>query len=301
MWKTSLKMVTESSKLMTDPSFFPWLITTASRSVIGTARDLNKAEAAVSGIRSAGGSLKLLQLDLASLSSIRAAAVDLLNTGLNFDIVIANAGVMATPEGKTEDGFEMQFGTNAIGHFVLINRISPLLHSGSRIILLSSAAHAVADVNLDDINFEKSSYDPWIAYGRSKTAVAQLAVEFERRLASKGIHATAVHPGAIQTELQRHYGKELDDAIIQKTNEANARRGLPPFQWKTVQQGAATTVWCAAVAQEEEIGGKFCEDCHVTEINDSEGVTNGVRSYVFDKKKTEALWTKIEELVHEKF
>ncbi|CZZ00586.1 TPA: SDR family NAD(P)-dependent oxidoreductase [Enterobacter hormaechei] len=274
-------------------------------SVTGTARNLKKAEAAVSEIRSvarnSGGSLDLLELDLASLSSVVAAADSLLAAQQRFDIVIANAGVMATPEGKTADGFETQIGINFIGHFVFIRRLIPIMNAGSRIILLSSAAHAISDVDTDDLNFESTAYDPWLAYGRSKTAVALLAVELERRYGSHGIHAASVHPGAIQTELQRHYSKEVDEAFIAQINEANVKRGLPPFQWKTLQQGAATTVWAAAVASASDIAGKYCENCHVAGINDSEGVTDGVRTYAQDPVHASALWNEAERLVKEKF
>ncbi|EGT5662848.1 SDR family NAD(P)-dependent oxidoreductase [Cronobacter dublinensis] len=274
-------------------------------SVTGTARNLKKAETAVRKIRSVAqnsrGSLDLIELDLASLSSVVAAADRLLAAQHRFDIVIANAGVMATPEGKTTDGFETQIGTNFIGHFVLIKRLLPLLNAGSRIILLSSAAHAISDVDTGDLNFETTAYDPWLAYGRSKTAVALLAVELERRYGSQGIHSASVHPGAIQTELQRHYSKEVDEAFIAQINEANAKRGLPPFQWKTVQQGAATSVWAAAVASATEIAGKYCENCHVADINDSEGVTDGVRSYAQDPVHASALWDEAERLIKDKF
>ncbi|HHA2320319.1 TPA: SDR family NAD(P)-dependent oxidoreductase [Enterobacter ludwigii] len=274
-------------------------------SVTGTARNLKKAETAVSDIRllaaESAGSFHLIEMDLAALNSVCAATDSLLNSNQHFDIVIANAGVMATPEGKTADGFETQMGTNFIGHFVFIKRLIPALNPGARIILLSSLAHAIADVNIEDLNFELTPYDPWIAYGHSKTAVALLAVELERRYGSQNIHAASVHPGAIQTELQRHYSKEVDEAFIAEINKANARRGLPPFQWKTVQQGAATTVWAAAAASVSDIAGKYCENCHVADINNSEGVSDGVRSYAQDPAHASALWDAAERLVKEKF
>lgn len=273
--------------------------------IVGTARNLPKAEKATLPVREAaqarGSSLDLIQLDLADLSNVRKAADQLIAEGRQFDIVIANAGVMATPFGHTKEGFETQFGTNFIGHFVFINRIASLIRSGGRVVTLSSAAHAISDVNLNDPNFEKADYDEWVAYGRSKTAVALLAVEFDRRYRYRGIRATAVHPGAVQTELQRHYSPEIDEAFIKQINEANAAQGLPPFQWKTIPQGAATTVWAAVVAPAAAVGGRYCEDCHVAEINDSEGVTNGVRSYALNAEHAAALWAKGEELTGEQF
>src|ERR1700691_3646765 len=167
--------------------------------VVGAARDLSKAQAATQQVRAQaanGGSLELVQLDLASLDSVRRCADGLLAAGKSFDLIIANAGVMACPQGKTVDGFETQFGTNHLGHFVLVNRIASLLKAGSRLVNLSSAGHRYADVDLDDPNFEHSPYEEFIAYGRSKTANVLFSVEFDRRHKARGVRATAVHPGA---------------------------------------------------------------------------------------------------------
>src|SRR5713101_6945981 len=142
--------------------------------VVGAARDLNKATAATEQVKkdtaANGGSFKLVELDLANLKSVRACADALLAKGQPFDVVIANAGVMATPFGHTADGFETQFGTNHLGHFVLVNRIAPLVRKGGRLINLASAGHRFSNVDLEDPNFERTPYDPWVAYGRSKTA-----------------------------------------------------------------------------------------------------------------------------------
>ena len=175
--------------------------------VVGAARDLAKAKAATAEVRAGaanGGGLQLVELDLASLASVRDCADALIADGGRFDLVIANAGVMACPFGKTADGFETQFGTNHLGHFVLVNRIAALMNPKSRLVNLSSAGHRYSDVDLDDPNFERTPYDPWIGYGRSKTANILFAVEFDRRHKASGVAATAVHPGGIQTELSRH-------------------------------------------------------------------------------------------------
>src|ERR1700757_1038220 len=144
--------------------------------VVGAARDLEKAKAATATVQkdaaANGGSLELIELDLASLKSVRACADGLLEKGEPFDVVIANAGVMATPFGHTADGFETQFGTNHLGHFVLVNRIASLLRPGGRLISLSSSGHRFANVDLEDPNFERTPYEPFVAYGRSKTANA---------------------------------------------------------------------------------------------------------------------------------
>src|SRR5271155_1304112 len=185
--------------------------------VIGAARDLAKAQAATKQVRAQaanGGSLQVVQLDLASLDSVRRCADGLLAAGKPFDVIIANAGVMACPKGTTVDGFETQLGTNHLGHFVLVNRIASLLRRGSRLVNLSSAGHRYADVDLDDPNFEHSPYAEFIAYGRSKTANVLFAVEFDRRHKAQGVRATAVHPGGIQTELGRYMTSEVREKLI---------------------------------------------------------------------------------------
>src|SRR3984885_387515 len=172
--------------------------------VVGTARDLDKAKRTTSEVSKAaaesGSSFEVIELDLASLKSVRAAADKLVSDGRLFDVVIANAGVMATPLGKTEDGFETQFGTNHLGHFVFVNRIEKLIKDGGRLVNLSSAGHRFSNVDLNDPNFETTPYDPFVAYGRSKTANILFAVEFDRRHRDRGVRATAVHPGGIMTE-----------------------------------------------------------------------------------------------------
>lgn len=273
--------------------------------VVGAARDLAKAEKATAEVRAAaaagGGGFSTIQLDLASLASVRACADALVAEGRGFDVVIANAGVMAPPFGHTADGFETQFGTNHLGHFVLVNRIAPLLRDGGRLVSLSSAGHRYAVTDLDDPNFERMPYDPWIAYGRSKTANILFAVEFDRRHRGRGIRATAVHPGGIRTELGRHMRQEDEDALIASINETYAAVGLPPFVFKTIPQGAATSVWAAVVADGDEVGGVYCEDCHVAEIQKGEGLRDGVRPYALDPQRARALWARSEEMVGERF
>jgi len=246
--------------------------------VVGAARDLSKARAATEQVRSQatrGGSLQLVQLDLASLESVRGCAESLLAAAKPFDLIIANAGVMACPEGRTIDGFETQFGTNHLGHFVLVNR-------------------------LDDPNFERSPYAEFIAYGRSKTANVLFAVEFDRRHRARGVRATAVHPGVIHTELTRHMAPGELDKLIREIN-ASQPKGAPPFSWKSVPQGAATSLWAACVADAEAIGGRYCEDCHVADLATVPGLRSGVQPYAVDPERAQALWKKSEEWVGERF
>jgi NAD(P)-dependent dehydrogenase (short-subunit alcohol dehydrogenase family) len=274
--------------------------------VVGAARDLAKAERATSAIRAQaanGGALELVQLDLASLASVRACADALNADGRPFDVVIANAGVMRTPFGHTAEGFETQFGTNHLGHFVLVNRIAALMAPRGRLVNVASSGHRYADVDLDDPNFERTPYDPMIAYGRSKTANILFAVEFDRRHKARGVRATAVHPGGIKTELGRHTAPDELDRLVAQINAQLAADGQPPFQWKTVPQGAATSVWAAFVAPAENVAGRYCENCQVAEI--AEGplspVSPGVRPYALDPQRAKALWVKSEEMVGERF
>ena len=277
--------------------------------IIGAARDLNKAKTATAQVRKDaapnGGSFELTELDLASLKSVRACADRLMARGQSFDVVIANAGVMATPFGHTADGFETQFGTNHLGHFVLVNRIASLIRSGGRLVNLSSAGHRYSDVDLQDPNFESTPYDPFVAYGRSKTANILFAVAFDQRHRGRGVRAAAVHPGVIQTELGRHMDPAQLRTLVDNIKQQLSAEGKAPFEWKTIPQGAATSVWAGAVARAEEIGGQYCENCHVGRVVPDDttisGVSEGVRSYALDLKNADALWKKSEELVGESF
>ena len=265
--------------------------------VVGAARDLAKAREATAAI---GAGLSLVELDLASLASVRACADALLAADRGFDLIICNAGVMACPKGETADGFETQFGTNHLGHFLLVNRIASLLKPGGRLVNLASSGHRFSDVDLDDPNFERTEYAPFVAYGRSKTANILFAVEFDRRHRDRGIRAVAVHPGGIHTELARHMEPGTVEAMIKEINATQAP-GTPPFAFKTIPQGAATTVWAGLVAPAETIGGRYCEDCHVAELVEGGGIRAGVRAYALDPEHAKALWAKSEAMVGERF
>jgi NAD(P)-dependent dehydrogenase (short-subunit alcohol dehydrogenase family) len=277
--------------------------------VVGAARSLDKAKAATAQVRKDAaanrGSFELIELDLASLNSVHACADGLMAKGEPFDVVIANAGVMATPFGHTMDGFETQFGTNHLGHFLLVNRIASLIRPGGRLINLSSAGHRYSNVDLEDPNFESAPYEPFVAYGRSKTANILFAVAFDKRHRGRGVRAAAVHPGGIQTELGRYSDPSRIQKLIEQINEQLAAEGKGPFRWKTVPQGAATSVWAGVVASADEIGGQYCENCHVGKMVPDDvpitAISEGVRAYALDSKNAEALWKKSEEMVGESF
>jgi NAD(P)-dependent dehydrogenase (short-subunit alcohol dehydrogenase family) len=269
--------------------------------VVGAARDRAKAERATEPVRAQaanGGGLELAELDIASLASVRACADRLVADGRPFDAVIANAGVVTCPKSRTADGFETQFGTNHLGHFVLVNRLAPLLEPGARVVVLSSAGHRLSDVDLGDPNFEHTTYTEFRANGRSKTANALFAVAFDARHKARGVRAAAVHPGGIQTELGRHMTPEVMRQIIPVDDDGAPRI---PFRWKTIPQGAATTVWAGFVAEADGVGGRFCEDCHVAALSDDPDARGGVRAYALDRDHAEALWAKSEEMVKERF
>ena len=271
--------------------------------VIMTARDAAKGERAAATVRASaapGARVEVRELDLASLASIRAGADRLLAEGQPLNVLFANAGVMACPQGRTRDGFETQLGTNHIGHFVFVNKLAPLVARGApgRIVVTSSAGHRISDVDLDDPHFERTPYDPWIAYGRSKTANELFAVELDRRLKESGVRACALHPGGIQTELGRHMTPESTAAMMKIIADAG---GSTKFPNKTIPQGAATQVWAGVVADANEVGGQFCEDCAIARRNDEPAPFSGVRSYALDPARARALWARSEAWAREHF
>ena len=260
-------------------------------SVVGTVRTITRAAAVP-------GDFDLVECDLASLRSVHAAADRLLADGRRFDAIVANAGVMATPSGLTVGGFETQFGTNYLGHFTLVRDIAPLLVDGGRLVVLSSQAHRVADVDLDDPNFERTPYEPFVAYGRSKTASALLAVAFDRRHRARGIRAAAVMPGNSLTDLPRHFSQQQLQDLFAFVGKARAQAGLAPAVLKTVEQAAATSVWAAVVADKDAIGGRYLEDCAVAPVDDSTNpFADGVRSYALDADRAGQLWDRSEEWI----
>ena len=251
----------------------------------------------------AGMSLRLapsVDISLPIAASVRACANGLNAAGKTFDVIICNAGVMACPRGTTADGFETQFGTNHLGHFVLVNRIAGLLKDGGRLVNLASAGHRFSDVDLDDPNFETTPYTEFGAYGRSKTANVLFAVGFDARHKARGVRAAAVHPGVIQTELGRHMTPE----VMKQLMPPSAGDGPPDmsmFTFKSIPQGAATSVWTAIVADAAAVGAHYCEDCHVAELNNDPASSGGVRDYALDPARAEALWAKSEAMVGESF
>ncbi len=264
--------------------------------VILTARDVPKGEAVAAAIRAATGNERVAveALELGSLASIRAFADRVLGRLPRLDLLVNNAGVMACPQAKTSDGFELQFGSNHLGHFLATCLLVPALLRGkaTRVVCLSSRGHHMSPVVFDDVQFERRPYDKWQSYGQAKTANVLFAVGLERRLGARGVHATAVHPGAIVTELGRHLQPE-DIQFLQTRS-----RGM---QFKTVEQGAATSTFAATAPELEGRGGIYLEDCHVAAINDAPDALDGVKSYALDPESAERLWQLSERMVGARF
>jgi NAD(P)-dependent dehydrogenase (short-subunit alcohol dehydrogenase family) len=269
--------------------------------------------------RAAGGVAELEELvpgaqfipgvvDLGDLASIRAFAAEFVDAGRPVDVLINNAGVMACPFGRTADGFETQFGTNHLGHFLLTSLLLPALVRGDRprVVTLSSAGHARADVDLVDPNFSTTAYAPWVAYGQSKTANALFARELARRAAPLGLLSFSVHPGGILTDLGRHLDDELMQEMLaysQARTEAAVARGAAPgrgFELKSVPAGAATQVWAATAPDLEEYNGAYLADCGPG-VEDGDPGANGFLPYLLDDDHAAALWALSEELVGSPF
>jgi NAD(P)-dependent dehydrogenase (short-subunit alcohol dehydrogenase family) len=260
------------------------------------ARDLTKGVAAMEEVLETvpDADLDLRRLDLADLASVHQLADDFLEDHDRLDVLIANAGVMACPQATTVDGFELQLGTNHLGHFLLITRLMPALVAagGARVVLLSSAGHRFGDVDLEDPGFERQPYDPWVAYGRSKTANVLCAVGLDQRYQHQGVRAFAVHPGGIHTDLGRHLTKETLQVLMDRLAAAPTET-----VWKTVPQGAATSVYAATSPDLDGQGGVYLEDCHIAERTDDPDARDGVRAYALDPARADALWHLSERLV----
>lgn len=267
--------------------------------VVMAGRDQAKLDESVAAIRDGlpKAALDTITIDLTSLESIRAATSRARQRFDRIDILINNAGVMATPFMHTQDGFEMQFGTNHLGHFAMTAELMPLIERGTakRIVNLSSRGHFMGPVRFDDPNFEHGPYDPWASYGQSKTANVLFSVGLEQRFAVLGIHAYAVHPGGIQTNLGRHMTEEMVAGLMQRVTTSDSG-----FAWKTIPQGAATSCWAATAEELEGKGGVYCEDCHVAAVDD-ESTVEGVRSYALNPSFADQLWKLSEELTGARF
>jgi NAD(P)-dependent dehydrogenase (short-subunit alcohol dehydrogenase family) len=253
-----------------------------------TARDVEKAKKALPELVSSER-VHFLHLDLQSLDSVRACAKTFLEQSSKLNILIANAGVMHTPEGKTADGFETQFGTNFLGHYLLFNLLKPTLlasaspHFASRVVVVSSSGHRICGVDFDDLNFEERPYNGWLSYGQSKTACIYLANEIDRRYGGKGLHGLSLHPGSILSGLQ----KTVPDEMRAQWKQEDVIKVM-----KSPEQGAATSVFGAVSRSMEGKGGVYLEDCGVASEVEQGAQTraSGYAPHAFDKEKEGKLW-----------
>ena len=270
-------------------------------SVTLAGRGESRLQQAAQGIVASSGNARVdwLEIDLGSMSSVRAATGRFCSTHERLNLLINNAGVMASPLAYSADGHEMQFAVCHLGHFLLSALLVPMLvrSAPSRVVNLSSAGHKLSDVHFDDVDFRRRPYEKWQAYGQAKTANILFSVALNRRLADLGVSVNAVHPGAIaSTGLGRHLQAE-DYALLR------ARAGSAGgYSFKTLEQGAATTVWAATDPALGTRGGLYLEDCGVAEANDDPAaMVGGYRSYARDPTAAEQLWALSEKLVGERF
>jgi len=274
-------------------------LATAGARVIMPVRSQGAGEAAAAELRAAtkNNAIEIADLDLGNYRSVRAFADFFVKRGLPLDLLINNAGIMATPERRIMGNIESQFGTNHLGHMLLTCRLAPALAKGARVVALSSIGHRRSPIKFDDPNFEKTPYEKWAAYGQSKTANSLFAVELNRRLEPKGIKAYAVHPGGIMTNLQREMSKEEFKAFGWVDDE-----GRLNDRFKTVAGGASTAVWCATSPLLASGGGVYCEDCNIAVAvpADDKGFT-GVRPWAIDPEAAKKLWSLSEKLLGETF
>jgi len=280
----------------------------AGASVIMAARDNTKNSEAKERILSSHSEakLELHELNLASLQDVRSSAEEFLSKNESLDLLVNNAGIMCTPFGHTTDGFEQQFGVNHLGHYLFTGLLMPSLEKSgsSRVVCLSSGAHLICGVNLDDPMFERRDYDGWDSYGQSKSANALFAREFDRRYAEKGIHAFSVHPGMIFTELGRHMTEEDMASLMERrkaqiSTDEDANSSDNMMSPKTVEAGAATTVWACVDDTLESQGGHYLADCQLGVPLASEDSSPGscsMAGHILDDMAAEKLWELSEEL-----
>jgi NAD(P)-dependent dehydrogenase (short-subunit alcohol dehydrogenase family) len=270
------------------------------------ARNPEKNEAAAARIREKvpGAELELCTLDLCSLESVRSFAKGFVADHQRLDVLLDNAGVMCCPQGTTSDGFETQLATNHIGHFLLSGLLVPVLVASapSRVVVLSSAGHGIAGIDFDDPMFERREYDPWLAYGQSKTANALFALELDRRLAKRGVSAYSVHPGMIVTELGRHLNAELFARMRKRAKERAEATGAESsgMNFKPLEAGAATQVWAATTGDLADHGGAYLADCQLGIAGADHG-ERSVHPHAQDPDAAARLWTLSEGWVSQKF
>ncbi len=265
--------------------------------VILAVRDTARGEqvAQALGEATSNAQVHVLSLDLGSLASVRQAVEQIRARWSKLHLLINNAGIMATPQSYTSDGFESQFGTNHLGHFLLTGLLIPALQAAApaRVVVLSSSGHRRSDIHFDDIHYHHRPYEKWEAYGQSKTANALFAVGLTRHFSAQGITANAVNPGGTYTGLQQNLSREDLLALGWIDQE-----GHNTSNFKTPEQGAATSVWAAVGQELEGVGGRYLENCQEATPHEPGMPGNrGYLPYALDPERAERLWTVSQEMV----
>lgn len=283
------------------------VLISAGAQVIIPARDIEKARKNLSGIEN----FELEEMDLMNPSSIDTFAKRFTASGKSLDLLINNAGIMWVPLRRDSRGLESQLATNYLGQFHLTAKLWPALKkaNGARVISVSSYGHQMSPFDFEDPNFEKRDYDTLSGYGQSKTACNLFAVELDERGKEFNIRAYSLHPGSVYgTDLGREEPVELFKQLGTHDENGNIKPEVEA-RLKTVSQGAATTIWCAVSPQLNEIGGVYCENCDIAEIDrgqiehrfDEPATIRGVQPYSIDKKNAEELWKLSEEMLGFRF
>ncbi|MAF63983.1 MULTISPECIES: oxidoreductase [Pseudomonadota] len=268
----------------------------AGASVTVPARDTEKANAALAGMP---GDIRIALMDLADIASVKRFALGFASDNTALDLLINNAGVMACPEMRVGPGWELQFGTNHMGHFALATTLLPLLQRTERprVVALSSTGHKLSAIRWDDPNWTDGSYDKWKAYGQSKTANSLFALGINARLKDSGGQAFAVHPGGIFTPLQRHLPTE-EMIVLGWLNEQGEISDGARAMFKTPTQGCTTTLWAATSPLLEGMGGVYCEDCNIAALSGEQPVRyRDVEPHAVDQDSAERLWEMSETLL----
>jgi NAD(P)-dependent dehydrogenase (short-subunit alcohol dehydrogenase family) len=271
------------------------VLANAGATVVVPARDPKRAAQSVAALQN----VEVYELDLMEPTSIDAFAARFLSANKALHILVNSAGIMATPLMRDSRGIEAQLSTNHLGHFQLTNRLWPALAhaNGARVVSVSSGGHQIAPVDFDDINFDRRPYDKWVAYGQSKTAKVLFAVELDKRGADHGIRAFALHPGTVLGPLARHLTKDEIEAFDVYDEEGRVIVD-PERDLKTVEQGAATAVWCATSERLAGLGGVYCENCDVASVTPEDGSSRfGVKKWAIDKDYAERLWALSESMI----
>ncbi|KAL9586168.1 MAG: hypothetical protein Q9212_001089 [Teloschistes hypoglaucus] len=264
-------------------------IASTGATVYGTARDTEKAKQALGSLLDSGH-VHILHMDQSDLSSVRAAADDFRSQSKTLNVIINNAAVMNTPESRTKDGFELQFGTNHLSHFLFFYLLKDLMLASatpqfhSRVVSVASAAHRYGPVRLDNINFD-GIYNGWLAYGSSKTACIYMTTEINRLYGSKGLHGYSVHPGAFMSPNLQKTSQDEMKALLADPRMAK--------YLTSTEQACATSVYGGVSSEIEGKGGLYLEGASVAVHPcppDGDGAEYGYADYAFDEEKEKALW-----------